>query len=431
MFIGGNWLLPTLNGELYLTKPPFYYWMSLVISSFVGYVNEWTLRLPSALAAIVTLWATYQYTFKKFGAWPALFSAQILIANAGYAMLARRAEIEMLLAALCAGAMLSALQSLESQQKQRWINLSYFLLALAVLSKGPVAMLFVTLPLVVAAIWARDYKIKGVLTNLIGWGIFLVVSLSWYLAVSLQLGFDIWAIIARRDMLEKIQAAEVAKPFLSYLGWITVDFLLLIALLFIKPKKLIQANAERLEWKVIITAVLIPLIIFSLFSNKHAKYLLPVYPFIAIVLGVQLGLIFDQAGARIKNVILMFGVLLPSIFVFFYMFAEARVFDYRTSAFPKFKVWSDAHLKAHLYAVGDIDSRLVYYSDIPITMLGKDEVVAMKNVKKSFLLLAEADGIRQVSALSDCTVEEFKPYLKRHKVLTVLGFGEACDAKNN
>ena len=81
MFTSGSWLLPTLNGELYLTKPPFLYWLSLSISMLVGKVNEWTLRLPSALAALSVLWMVYRYTLKKFGAWPALFSAQILMAN--------------------------------------------------------------------------------------------------------------------------------------------------------------------------------------------------------------------------------------------------------------------------------------------------------------------------------------------------------------
>ncbi|HQM87266.1 MAG TPA: glycosyltransferase family 39 protein, partial [Methylotenera sp.] len=156
MFESGNWLLPTLNGELYLTKPPLLYWISLSISSVVGTVNEWTLRLPSAFAALVTLWMTYRYTLNRFGAWPALFSVQILMANLGFAMLARRVEIEMLLTALCVGAVLSALKFIEEPTKRGWIYLSYFLLALAVLTKGPVALLFVTLPLIVSAIWTKD-----------------------------------------------------------------------------------------------------------------------------------------------------------------------------------------------------------------------------------------------------------------------------------
>lgn len=256
MFAGGNWLLPTLNGELYLTKPPFLYWLSLIFSNLVGAVSEWTLRLPSALAALATLWMVYRYSLKQFGTWPALFSVQILLANLGFAMLARRVEIEMLLTVLCVGSMLSALKYIEAPVKRTWIYLSYFLLALAVLTKGPVALLFVTLPLIVAAVWTKDLLIRQVLTDLKGWAIFLVVAASWYLVVSLQLGFDIWEAVVRRDMLGKMQAEEVAKPLLSYLGWITVDFLLLVVLLLVRPRALFNSITVKRDFKLVMVAII-------------------------------------------------------------------------------------------------------------------------------------------------------------------------------
>ena len=429
MFASGNWLLPTLNGELYLTKPPLLYWISVGFSALFGQVNEWTLRLPSALAALATLWMSYRYTFKKFGAWSALFAAQILIANVGFAMLARRVEIEMLLTALCVGALIAALEYIEAPAKRAWIYASYFLLALAVLSKGPVAMLFVTLPLIVAAVWTKDSSIRQLLTNLTGWGIFLLVSLSWYAAVTWQLGFDIWATIAKRDILEKIQAADTAKPFLSYFGWIAVDFLLLVGLLLIRPKALFKHFADKNEWKVIITAVLIPLLVFSLFSNKHAKYLLPIYPLIAIILGVQLGSIIETATARIRLLILSLGVLLPIIFACFYMLVEARYFAYRTSVFPQFQTWSKSISTDTLYTFGNMDSRLIYYANKPVKALDEAQIKTYKDENKSFLLLIEDENMSKVSVQMGCKMKEFKPYLKKKKALLVLGFGSACNTK--
>jgi len=430
MFASGNWLLPTLNGELYLTKPPFLYWISNGISSLVGFVNEWTVRLPSALAALATLWMTYRFTLKKFGAWPALFSAQILMANLGFAMLARRAEIEMLLTALCVGALLSALEYVEKPAKRSWIYLSYFLLALAVLTKGPVALLFVTLPLIVAAIWTKDLAVKKTLTSIRGWAIFLVVALSWYAVVSWQLGFDIWATIAKRDMLGKIQAEDAAKPLLSYLGWIIVDFLFLVGLLFIRPRALFKDLMGRRDWMVIVTAVAVPLLVFSLFSNKHAKYLLPIYPLISILLGVQLAKLFDIAGIKIKRLILALGILLPLILACFYMFAETRVFAYRTSAFSQFQDWDKNIPASTLYAFGKTDSRLIYYAKTPVNKLEEDELKLLLADKKSFLLLAEDNDASKMLAFSGCKIKEFKPYLKKNKSLMVFGFGDVCNTTN-
>lgn len=428
MFNSGDWLLPRLNGELYLTKPPFLYWISASISYLLGEVTEWTLRLPSALAALTVLYMAYQYTSKYFGLWAALFTTQLLIANAGFAMLARRVEIEMLLTALCVGAIFSAVHYIKQEEKRYWIYLSYFLLGLAVLTKGPVALLFVTLPLIFAAFWTKNSKAKQLLTNKTGWLIFLVVSLSWYIVVTIKLGPDIWATIIKHDMLGKMQGEENVKPILSYVGWIAVDFLLLVGLLLVKPKALFKKYRDQLQFIIPMLCIVIPLIVFSAFSNKHAKYLLPIYPFLAIVLGVQLASIFEGANRHIKVGILALGILLPMIFAGFYTLVEARVFDYRVSVFPKFQIWSATVNEPKLYAYGDIDSRLIYYASKPVRSLDKTALNEMRRNHESMILLIESDQMAEISPNADCQLEEFQPYLKKNKKLEALGFGAACNA---
>ena len=43
----GSWLLPYMNGDLYLSKPPFFYWVGLVSTAVLGSLSEWSMRLPS------------------------------------------------------------------------------------------------------------------------------------------------------------------------------------------------------------------------------------------------------------------------------------------------------------------------------------------------------------------------------------------------
>ena len=427
MVSSGDWLLPHLNGELYLTKPPLLYWASSAFA-LLGGVNEWTLRLPSAIAAAATLCMVYRYTFKQAGRWPALFSIQLLMANFGFAMLGRRAEIEMLLTSLCVGAVLSAAQYIQYQSSKNWIYLSYFLLALALMTKGPVVLLFVTLPLVVAAIFTKSDAIKIVLLSWRGWLIFVVVGLAWYALVTLQMGFDIWSTIAKRDMLEKMQS-DSAKPLLSYVGWIAFDFMLLIGLFFVKTKqsyldsfKLPQAP----EKFVLIMVSVVPLVIFSLFSNKHAKYLLPIYPFIAILLAIKIAVISDKAKEMIKKIIVIIGLLLPIGFALFYMLLEPKLFAYRVAVFTSFSDWVASNNQQALYAYKDIDSRLVYYANKPIKIVDESMLKQAKNVGESFFVLAENDEMTTVEPLADCTIKEFKPYLKQHKTLTIFGFGKVC-----
>ena len=426
MFMGGDWLLPHLNGELYLAKPPLLYWLATVTAHMFGMASEWAVRLPSALAALATLLMTYSYAKRQFGAWPALFSVQILIANVTFAMFARRAEIEMLLTALCVAALLSALHYIREGGGRRWIYLSYLLLALAMLTKGPLALLFVTLPLLLIAIYQRDVRCWQVLRSPLGWAIFVVVGLSWYVAVTWRLGTEIWASIVHKDMIEKIQGETTAKPLLSYLLWLMVDFLPVALLLFMKPEKIWEKCKSHTNTLILLAAILAPLLVFSMISNKHAKYLLPIYPLIALMLGAHLNHFFESAGTRIRILIMTLGILLPALYAGYYAIAEAKIYDYRVAAFEQISSWSGQQQSVPLYAYKDADERLFYYSAWHIVVIDDAAYRHLRDSQQPMLLLVGINDLAALQPQARCLVKQFKPYLKKNEALTVLGFGSAC-----
>ena len=177
----------------------------------------------------------------------------------------------------------------------------------------------------------------------------------------------------------------------------------------------------------LLLAAILPFILFSLFSNKHAKYLLPIYPIIAILLAIKLAAIFDSVQESKKKLIAIAGILVPIGLAVFYTVVEPKVFAYRVAAFPAFRAWISGVKMSELYAYQEIDSRLVYYANRPINVLDKTMLEQAKNRQKSFLLLAESDNLVTLSAVATCKVKEFKPYLKKKKSLIVFGFGQACN----
>ena len=61
MYANGEWVVPRINGDFYTDKPILYFWLVLIASKIAGGVNEWTVRLPSALAGIGFVLTTYLY----------------------------------------------------------------------------------------------------------------------------------------------------------------------------------------------------------------------------------------------------------------------------------------------------------------------------------------------------------------------------------
>jgi 4-amino-4-deoxy-L-arabinose transferase-like glycosyltransferase len=427
MFAGGDWLLPQLNGELYIAKPPLLYWLTTAASHVLGQVNEWSVRLPSALAALIAVFAVYRYALRRFGAWAALFTAQVLIANTTFAMFARRAEIEMLLTALCLTALLAALHYIQEQAGRRWLLLSYFLLGLAVLAKGPLALIFVTLPLIAYALAYRETRAWQALRDPVGWAILLLVGSAWFLAVSAQLGFDIWHATLQRDIVNKVGGSD-AKPFYNYFLWILADFFPASLLLFIAPFAVWKRWKPDRKIIAPLVAILVPLLIFTAFSNKHAKYLLPAYPLIALLFGKRLGELMETARPALRKTLIALGLLMPFGYASFYAFAEARVFDYRHTALPSFAQWADSIRATPLYAYERLDERAIYYANHAIPLLDKTELEKTRATTPGFLLLIESKKSDAPTPQADCEIRAFKPWLDRRATLTVLGFGTACAA---
>jgi len=55
----GDWMIPVIHGRPYILKPPLMNWLIALSGSFFGTINEWTSRLPSVLAMLMTSISVY------------------------------------------------------------------------------------------------------------------------------------------------------------------------------------------------------------------------------------------------------------------------------------------------------------------------------------------------------------------------------------
>ena len=86
MYYHGNYLIPTFDGapDMWNTKPPLMVWLQVFFMKIFG-VNEWAIRLPSALAALFTcillMFIAVRYV-KNF--WFGFICVLVLITSRGY-----------------------------------------------------------------------------------------------------------------------------------------------------------------------------------------------------------------------------------------------------------------------------------------------------------------------------------------------------------
>ncbi|KAB8332436.1 glycosyltransferase family 39 protein [Scytonema tolypothrichoides VB-61278] len=201
MFVTGDWITPFFNGETRFDKPALIYWCQAIAYWIFG-VNEWAVRLPSALAAtglISLAFYTIQWHLARQDYLERITrpTRRWLTAGLGAAVMALSSQMivwgrtgvsDMLLVACMDSALLcfflAYAQPSQSEVKARWYLAFYVLIAGAILTKGPVG---IVLPALIIGIFVLYLgNVKAVLQEmrlLTGLLITLCLSVPWYLLV--------------------------------------------------------------------------------------------------------------------------------------------------------------------------------------------------------------------------------------------------------
>lgn len=189
MLLAGNWWVPMFNGELRFDKPILLYWLMMPLDALFG-VNEWTARLPSALAITALVFVVWKMTYRLLAERMAALMAAVLFASALHIAVIAHAAVPDPLLMLSLGFALPAFLSVYLEQKQqptptmpKLLLAAYIALGLGVLAKGPIAGL---MPLLIVGgfvtlmndwkSWRLFHPWKGTLVT-------MLVALPWYIAV--------------------------------------------------------------------------------------------------------------------------------------------------------------------------------------------------------------------------------------------------------
>lgn len=314
MLASGDWLLPRLNGELRLQKPPLAYWLTAASYRANGRVDEFSARLPAALAAAVVMLGVFAWTRRQFGAPAALGALAVLGSSVITLRFFHSAETDpLLLLWVCMGSLgawgvVGGTQPASGSRLLLWGAVTG-----GTLAKGlPPALM----PVFTAAAWCllrRDLRRLRAVVWPPGLLLLLVGGGAWYVLVQ-QRAPEAFSTLLGREISETYLRGDHAGPPWYYLPRVFLYFAPWSALLPRLWRHRRGSGRPALDFVLLWLAT--TFVVLSLNINKQIQYALLLAPPVAIVLGVYLaeGLPRPQ---RWRQAALGFGLLLVAACLWF------------------------------------------------------------------------------------------------------------------
>jgi 4-amino-4-deoxy-L-arabinose transferase-like glycosyltransferase len=288
MFVRNEWIVPTVNGQLYTDKPILYFWLVLAFSKIAGGVSEWTVRLPSALSGIGLVLTVYALGKELIRPRVGFFAGLICATSARVIWESRWAHIDMLFAFFFTLSLYFVSRAVLTRQRPGDWYAAYALMALATLTKG---LIGVVLPgLILLAFVALRWEWRRLLEWRLftGGALFLLIAAPWFSLIAAATGGE-WLekFIYLHHLQRYTDPLGHREPFYYYLVNFPADFLpwtvFLLPALFAHKKDFARLRQPLPLFLFLWFAAIF--LFFSLSDSKRSLYLLPAFPPAALFAG--------------------------------------------------------------------------------------------------------------------------------------------------
>lgn len=286
MYLNHNYLVPHLNGSTYPDKPPMLFWIINLFWSIFGHSNFLTrIVIPFiSLLNLVVVSALHQKIYPS----KSTLAPLVLFSFTGWLAYSSLTMFDLLLTLFIQLAMWMSFEYFATYKK-RWVILTGLCIGLALLTKGPVAWVFMLgFFLCLKLFLLKEVKLTTAIrffsTTIL---ISIIIILLWAIPAAIAGGEHYANAIFWKQSAGRIAHSFAhQRPFYWYL-------LVLPALLF--PFLFFKSFWQNKPWETkktseqfCLTLIGITLFIFSCFSGKQIHYLFPIFPIIAIWLSEKI-----------------------------------------------------------------------------------------------------------------------------------------------
>jgi 4-amino-4-deoxy-L-arabinose transferase-like glycosyltransferase len=296
MAASGDWLTPRLNDIKYFEKPALQYWATAGAYKLFG-EHHWTARLWSALTGFLGIALIYFTGRRLWGAEAGLYAAAVLASSLLYVLIGHINTLDMgvtfFMGLSLASFLLAQCPAASADENRFWMWITWAGLAFSVLSKGLIGLVLPGAVLVLYTLIQRDWVLWKRLHLVSGLALFLLISAPWFVAVSIA-NPEFFHFFFIHEHFERFltKVHHRYQPWwdfipillLGILPWITVMF---DALARAWNGDLSEPKAFKPQRFLLIWSVFI-FLFFSASSSKLPSYILPIFPALALLIGVRL-----------------------------------------------------------------------------------------------------------------------------------------------
>ncbi|MBW3543390.1 MAG: glycosyltransferase family 39 protein, partial [Planctomycetes bacterium] len=283
-----------------LKKPPLGPWTVAVSGALFGEVNEWTARLPSALAALGLTGLVGWWAGRWYGRAAGLAAAFVQLTSLYAIIFGRKAEVDMFVWLATTGAMFLIAEASPDESRRRshcrWAGV-YALLSVAWLAKFHYGPAMVLGPAVLYLLVQRRFRELWKLANPAGLVVFAAAVVVWPLLVLQQFphALDVW----KHETVGRAVGEMGHQPlwfYVPHILWLPLPWTPLV--LWSLPASWRRAwresdSRERFLW----VWMLASFAIVTLSANKHKHYIVSALPAFSLLGGRVLARLALAAAA--------------------------------------------------------------------------------------------------------------------------------------
>ena len=278
----GDWVSMHYNGEVIFDKPPLYFWLAALMTYMFGF-NEFAIRFWAALSGVLTVVATFYLGQAFHGRRVGFLSGIIAMTAFQFMIQSRIAELDILLTLLLTSAFLFFWQGYHTR-KPHFYWLFYACLALATLVKGLIGVALPGTAIFLFLLLRKELHRIREMQVLPGAAIVLLIGSPWYIAEWARHGSEFTEFVLGFLFLSRFKGVVAGHPG----PWYYYFFALLLGFApwsHFLPYSFWRTIKERANPAALLSlCYIIPVfVVFSVAKTKLPNYMLPLYPFLAIM----------------------------------------------------------------------------------------------------------------------------------------------------